>query len=238
MVVATSVNAGYYLAFPPSGFSLRWYAAFFNSPSFMTALVLSLEVAGVAAFFAALIGTPAAMAYVRSRGPFREPFRLLLLSPLVLPEILTAIALLFFFNLFFSGLRSLVPLVIGHTVLIVPFVFLTVTSALYNMPAQVDEAARTLGATPGRVFFRVTLPLIKSGIIAGTMLAFIISFDNVTMSLLLKAIGTSTLPIQLFDYLRLDFDPTAAAAASISVVFTLGIVVIIDRMFGLRALRF
>jgi len=84
----------------------------------------------------------------------------------------------------------------------------------------------------------VTFPLIKSGIVTGAMLAFIMSFDNVNISLLLKAIGTSTLPIQLFDYLRYDFDPTAAAASTISVGLTMLIVLAIDRIYGLRAVRF
>jgi putative spermidine/putrescine transport system permease protein len=123
-------------------------------------------------------------------------------------------------------------------VITLPFVFLAVASALYNMPPSVEEAARTLGADPWRVFSRVTLPLIRSGVITGALLAFIMSFDNVNISLLLKPVGTSTLPIQLFDYLRYDFDPTAAAASTISVALTMTLLIVIDRIYGLRAVRF
>jgi putative spermidine/putrescine transport system permease protein len=130
------------------------------------------------------------------------------------------------------------PLVIGHVVITLPFVFLSVTSALYNMPAAVEEAAFTLGAGARTTFRRITFPLIKSGIATGAMLAFIISFDNVNISLFLKSMGSSTLPIQLFDYLRYDFDPTAAAVSTISVIMTLIVLFLIDRLYGLRAVRF
>jgi len=123
-------------------------------------------------------------------------------------------------------------------VITLPFVFLTVTSALYNMPPSIEEAARTLGAGTWRTFLRVTLPLIRSGVITGALLAFIMSFDNVNISLLLKSVGTTTLPIQLFDYLRYDFDPTAAAASTVSVALTMSLLVVIDRIYGLRAVRF
>ena len=169
---------------------------------------------------------------------YREQFRLVLVAPILLPEVLTGIALLFFFNQVYTGTKTLLPLVVGHIVITLPFVFLTVTSTLHNMPASVEEAARTLGANTWQRFARITLPLIKSGVLSGAMLAFIISFDNVNISLLLKAIGTTTLPIQLFDYLRYDFDPTAAAASTVSIAVTMTILLVIDRVYGLRAIRF
>ncbi|MGH8702002.1 MAG: ABC transporter permease [Burkholderiales bacterium] len=238
IVILASVNAGEYLAFPPQGFSLRWYVSFFNSEAFTSAFVRSVIVALTAAGLASVIATPAAIFYVRHLRAGREQYRLTLLAPLLLPEVLTSIALLFFFNQYFFGTRTLAPLVIGHVVITIPFVFLTVTSALYNMPAGVEEVARTLGAGGWTAFRRVTFPLIKSGIVTGAMLAFIMSFDNVNISLLLKPLGTSTLPIQLFDYLRYDFDPTAAAVSTISVTLTLFVVFLIDRIYGLRAVRF
>ena len=238
IVILTSINPGEYLAFPPSGFSLRWYKAFFQATQFTQAFWFSIWLGVAAAFLAAAFGTPAAIFYVRYLRVAREQFRFAVLSPILLPEVLTAIALLFFFNQVFGGTRSVLPLLIGHVVITLPFVFLTVSTALYNMPPAVEEAARTLGATPWRGFLRVTLPLIRSGVITGALLAFIMSFDNVNISLLLKPVGTSTLPIQLFDYLRYDFDPTAAAASTISVALTMSLLIVIDRIYGLRAVRF
>jgi len=238
IVIPMSLNAGEYLTFPPQGLSLRWYVAFLNSEQFTTAFVRSVGVAFAVAILASAIATPAALFYVRYMRSGREKFRLTMLAPMLLPEVLTSIALLFFFNQLFFGTGTLAPLVIGHIVITIPFVFLTVTSALYNMPAGVEEAARTMGAGAWTAFRRVTFPLVKSGIVTGAMLAFIMSFDNVNISLLLKPLGTSTLPIQLFDYLRYDFDPTAAAVSTISLSLTLTVVFLIDRIYGLRAVRF
>lgn len=238
IVILTSINSAEYLSFPPTGISLRWYAAFFTARQFTEAFWFSIWLGMAAAFFAALFGTPAAIFYVRYLRSAREQFRFALLSPILLPEVLTAIALLFFFNQLFGGTRTVLPLLIGHVVVTLPFVFLTVTAALYNMPASVEEAARTLGAGPWRSFFRITLPLIRSGVVTGALLAFIMSFDNVNISLLLKSVGTSTLPIQLFDHMRYDFDPTSAAASTISVVLTMSLLIVIDRIYGLRAVRF
>lgn len=238
IVVLASLNAGEYLKFPPDGLSLRWYWSFFNNQPFMDAFQLSFRVAATASVCATLIGTAAALYYVRFAGRWREGFRFTVLGPLLLPEILTAIALLFFYYQIGVGTRSPVGLQLGHVLITTPFVFLSVCSALYNISPSLEEAARSLGASPATTFRRVTLPLIKPGVITGAMFAFIISFDLFNMSLLLKGIGSTTLPIQLFDYLRWDFDPTAAAVSTVSIVMTLTVVLVTDRLVGLRAIRF
>ena len=238
IVVIVSLNSGEWLKVPPEGVSLRWYAAFLSSKPFMDATRLSLILATVATIVATLIGVPAALFYVRHARRWREAFRLVALSPLLLPEILTAIALLFLYYQVGLGTKTVAGLYLGHVVICVPFVFLQVTSALYNLSPALEEAARSLGADSFTAFRRVTLPLIKPGVIAGALFAFIISFDNVSISLLLKGVGTTTLPLQLFDYLQWDFDPTAAAASTLSILFTLGAVLLVDRLIGLKALRF
>ena len=115
---------------------------------------------------------------------------------------------------------------------------MNVATSLFNFDRSMEEAARSLGAGRFTTFRRITLPMIKPGVITGCLFAFIISFDIFNISLLLKGIGTSTLPIQLFDYLRWDFDPTAAAVSSISIVLTLIVILLLDRFVGLRSLRF
>jgi putative spermidine/putrescine transport system permease protein len=238
IVVIASFNSGKYLKFPPEGFSLRWYANFFGSQPFMDATLLSFVLAVVAAAVATVIAVPAALYYVRHAGRWRETFRMLTLAPLLLPEILTAIALLFFYYQIGIGTKSALGLYLGHVVICIPFFFLQVTSALYNISPSLEEAARSLGATSWTSFRRVTLPLIKPGVINGALFAFIISFDNVSISLLLKGVGTTTLPMQVFDYLRWDFDPTTAAASTVSIAMTLGAVILVDRLVGLRAMRY
>ena len=129
-------------------------------------------------------------------------------------------------------------LVVGHILVTLPYVFTNVASSLFNYDASIEQAARSLGATPRTAFRRITLPLIKPGIITGALFAFVISFDLFNMSLLLKGIGMTTLPLQLFDYLRWDFDPTAAAVSTVSIVLTFTVVFWVDRVVGLRSLRF
>jgi putative spermidine/putrescine transport system permease protein len=118
-----------------------------------------------------------------------------------------------------------------------PYVFLTISSTLYNFDISLEEAARTLGANKLKTFFKITMPLIKSGLIAGGMFAFIVSWGQFAISLLLAGMGLTTLPIQLFDYVRWSFDPTAAAAAAISILLALIAVVTVQRLAGLESLR-
>lgn len=238
LIVLMSLNAGEFLAFPPKGISLRWYAALFENEGFMRAIRTSLLVAVVATLSSSVLGTAAALYFVRHGGRYRDRLRLLLMMPLMLPEILTAIALLFFLYATGIGTRTIAGLLIGHTLITLPYVFMNVSASLYNFDRSIEQAARSLGASPLTAFRRVTLPLIKPGIITGALFAFIVSFDLFNMSLLLKGVGMSTLPLQLFDYLRWDFDPTAAAVSSVSIVLTLAVVLLIDRLVGLRSIRF
>lgn len=238
LIVLMSLNAGEFLAFPPQGLSLRWYVALFNNESFMRAIRTSLIVACVATTVSLVVGTAAALYFVRHGGRYREPLRLLLMLPLMLPEILSAIALLFFLYATGIGTKTMFGLLVGHVLITLPYVFMNVSASLYNFDRSIEQAARSLGAGAFTVFRRVTLPLIKPGIITGALFAFIISFDLFNMSLLLKGIGMTTLPIQLFDYLRWDFDPTAAAVSSVSILLTFTLVLVIDRVVGLRSLRF
>ncbi|RST50050.1 ABC transporter permease [Variovorax sp. MHTC-1] len=238
IIVLMSLNAGEFMSFPPQGISLRWFGALFVNEAFMRAIRSSLLLASAATLTSSVIGIAGALYVVRYAQRLREPLRMLLMMPLMLPEILTAIALLFFLYASGIGTRTMFGLVVGHVLVTLPYVFTNVASALYNQDASLEQAARSLGASPWRAFVRVTLPLIKPGIITGALFAFVISFDLFNMSLLLKGIGMTTLPLQLFDYLRWDFDPTAAAVSTVSIVLTLVVVVWVDRTVGLRSLRF
>ncbi|MDB5829704.1 MAG: potI [Variovorax sp.] len=238
IIVLMSFNAGEILSFPPQGLSLRWFGALFANEAFMRAIGTSLKIATIATLCSTVIGVAGALYVVRYATRFREGLRMMLMMPLMLPEILTAIALLFFLYASGIGTKTMFGLLVGHVLVTLPYVFTNVASTLYNQDASLEQAARSLGATPLRAFARVTLPLIKSGIITGMLFAFVISFDLFNMSLLLKGIGMTTLPLQLFDYLRWDFDPTAAAVSTLSIVLTLAAVVVIDRTVGLRSLRF
>jgi putative spermidine/putrescine transport system permease protein len=238
VVVGASFNAGNFLTFPPQGLSLRWYVTFFNNDVFMRAIRTSLWVAAVATVFSSVIGTMAAIYYVQHAGRWKEAVRLAMLSSLLLPEVLTAISLLFFFYAIGIGTQTMVGLIVGHVLITLPFVFINVSASLESFDTSWDMAARSLGANRWTRFWRVMLPLIKPGVIGGALFAFIISFDIFTISFLLKGIGTSTLPIQLFDYLRTNFTPEAAAVSTLSITLTLCVVILSEKVLGLRIHRF
>ena len=236
IVVIAAFNSGEYLRFPPEGFSLRWFRAFLDSETFVESFVFSVKLALIVTVLATLIGTAAAFYIVRNSGRYRSVLQLLMISPLPVPAILTGIALLIFFYAVGMGGNSFLNLIIGHTLISLPYVFLTVSTVLVGFNRSLEEAARNLGAGPWVTFFRITLPIIKGGIISGAVFAFITSFDQFPISLLLAGVGTTPLPLQLFDYLRFSFDPTAAAVSTLSIVMTVAVVLVTERLVGLESL--
>jgi putative spermidine/putrescine transport system permease protein len=238
IIVVAAFNSGAYLTFPPEGFSLRWFETFVRSRSFTRSLYFSLELAALATVLSTALGTAAALYVTRARGRLLDLVRLLMIAPLPVPGILTGIALLIFFYAVGLGTKGFPELVIGHTLICLPFVFLVVTAVLVGFDRTLEEAARNLGAGPWTTFRRVTLPLIKGGVISGAIFAFITSYDEFNISLLLHGVGTTPLPIQLFDFLRFSFDPTAAVAGTISIAMALVVVLITQRLVGLESLYF
>ncbi len=239
LVVLLSFSGGEFLALPMQGVSLRWFGALFTNSRFYDAAAYSFGLALVSALVNGVIGTLAAIYAVRfAPARFANSLRVLMSAPLMVPEILTAIALLFFFFEIGIGNRWSVAIQIGHILVTFPYVFLNVASALFNFDRSQEEAARSLGADGWLTFRRITLPSIKPGVITGCLFAFVISFDIFNISLLLKSVGSNTLPLELFDYLRFNFDPTAAAVATVSIVISFAAVLIVDRTVGLRSLRF
>lgn len=238
IVVIASFNAGNYLRFPPQGFSLRWFRHFAETASFTRSFFFSLRLAAIVTVIATTIGTAAALYVARTAKRYREFLRVLMIAPLPVPAIITGVALLIFFYAIHVGTHGAFGLVVGHTLICLPYVFLIVGTVLANFDRSLEEAARNLGAGPWTTFRRVTLPIIKGGIISGAVFAFITSYDEFSISLLLGGVGTTPLPIQLFDYLRFSFDPTAAVAGVISIAMALLAVLVTERLVGLESLYY
>jgi putative spermidine/putrescine transport system permease protein len=236
IVVLAAFNAGEYLTFPPQGLSLRWFENFFASRAFMRALSYSLRLALGVTLVATVLGTLASLYVVRHAARVRDFLRVLFVSPLAFPSILTGIALLIYFYALGVGTRGGIGLFVGHVLVSTPFVFISVSAVLVRFDTAVEEASRSLGAGAFTTFRRVTLPIIKGGVVSGAVLAFITSFDQFPISLLLKGVGTTPLPIQLFDYLRFSFDPTAAAASTVSVAIAVAAVILTERLVGLGSI--
>ncbi len=232
IVLVFSFNRGETLTFPPQGLSLRWFRYLAGRHEFISATLVSLKLALLASVLSIVLGVSAALALVRERLPGKDWLEGLIMSPLVLPGIITGVALLQFFTL--TGLVSpMTRLVLGHTVLCIPYAVRSVASRLYSIDPRLEEASRILGAGPWRTFRRVTLPLLRPGIVAAFLFTFITSFDNVVVSLYLIGSETVTLPIRILTYLEWQFDPSIAAISTIFISLTVVAVVVGERTMGL-----
>ncbi len=234
VVAVFSLNPTPFIQFPPVGVTTRWFAKFWASPEFTSSLLLSLEVAFATLALSMLMGGAAALALARGRLPGARFLTALFLAPLMLPAILTGLALFQVLLAFGIG-RPVWALVLGHTVVAVPYVIRTTLAVLADFDRRIEEAAAVLGASPARVYWEVTLPLIRPGIFAGGVFAFITSFDQFPISLFLVTPGSETLPVVMFNYMKFDLDGTIAAASMVSILLALTVVFIIDRLVGLRA---
>ncbi|SLN15971.1 ABC transporter permease [Roseisalinus antarcticus] len=180
------------------------------------------------------LGTMAALALVRGNLPFSGALSALFVSPLMVPSILTGLAIFQMFYLTDLG-RGFWALLIAHIAVKIPYTIRTVTAVLTDFDRSLEDAAASLGATPWEVFREVTMPLIKPGVIAGAMFGFIVSFDQFEVSLFLVAPNSTTLPIHMFNYLRFNFDPTIAAASLVTLVMATVAVLVMERLMGLQS---
>lgn len=218
IVVIISFSAAPFLQFPPPGLSLRWYSNLFNDPGWTSSLLVSLEVLVPSAVLATVLGTAASYALVRGSVPGARLMQACLLLPIVVPGIITAAALFGAFRgLGLNG--TLTGLIIGHTVLTLPYVVATVTAALRSLDPRLEAAAATMGASPAVAFRRVTLPLLAPGVLSGLLFAMVVSFDELIVSLFVSSARVRPVPVQMWSNLRGDFDPTIAAIATICFLF-------------------
>ena len=231
IVVVISFSADSFIVFPPSGFSLRWYERAFANPVLMQGLQLSALLALVVAMLSLLVGLPAAYAISRGSVPGAAALKAFFLAPLLLPTLVIGLALLMTLQPW--RLTATLPgLALGHMVVTVPFVIRLMVTTFSTLPEEVEAAAASLGASPWRVFRRVTLPLALPGLGASAFLAFLLSFDETVISLFLSGPRASTLPVEMVRYVEGRTDPLVAALSVILIVGTLGVVLIVERLVG------
>ena len=233
VVLAVSFTATNVPDFPPSAVSLRWYGQALASELFRTALLTSVLLGLAAAAVSSVIGTAAALAIARHRFPGRAVIEALLLSPLVVPGVMLGIALLIAYAAW--GLREAgLRLLLAHVLLTLPYCTRTAMVSLARLPPDFEQAAETLGAGRWQVFWHITLPLIRPGILAGALFSFVVSFDNVPVSIFLVGSEGTTLPLAIISYLEYNFDPSVAAVSSMLIVSMLGMAIVLERVSGLR----
>jgi putative spermidine/putrescine transport system permease protein len=231
VVVPLSFSGDNYLNFPPSTWSLRWYRQILAEPRILSAFWTSSLLAFTTMLCSIVIGLPAAYVIVRTRMPGRDALASLFTAPLLLPSIVLALAILIVFASL-GLLGTFQGLLAGHLVVTLPYAIRVLTTALSNQSLACEEAASTLGAPPFTVFRRVTFPLIMPGIVATAALCFLVSFDEVVLSLFLSGPRLATLPVEMFHYVETKADPLIAAVSVLLVGITLGIVIVVDRTVG------
>jgi len=225
IVVPISFSAAEFISFPPVGFSLRWYELFFTSGQWQNAAINSFMVAVGATVLATILGTMASIGVMRLSKRLATPITMTFLLPLMMPSIVTAIALYSgYARIGISG--TIFGLSLAHAILGLPFVLINVSAALQKMDWRTENAARSLGASPIRAFFLVTLPAIRPGIVAGAAFAFLTSFDDVVVALFMSGIDATTLPVQMWNGIRFEISPAVAAASSILLAFSCIVVAI------------
>ena len=231
VIIPLSFNSGTFLVYPLQGFSLRWYEEFFSAAEWLRALKNSLIIAPAATVLAMVFGTLASIGL--TRGEFRGKALLMgiLISPMVVPVVIVAVASYLFFAPLGLG-NSYISLILVHAVLGVPFVIITVTATLQGFNQNLVRAAASLGAPPLTAFFRVTLPLIAPGVISGALFAFATSFDEVVVTLFLAGPEQATIPRQMFSGIRENLSPTIAAAATLLIGFSVVMLLTLEWLRG------
>ncbi|MEN3350729.1 MAG: putative spermidine/putrescine transport system permease protein, partial [Bradyrhizobium sp.] len=224
--------------FPPAALTWRWYVNAWDKPEFFRGLITSLQIAMFAAAIGVPIGTAAALAIVRGEFPGKQAISALLLAPLAVPGVVAGSGLYMFYVLAENTLDRDIKattegLVAAHVLLTIPWTVRLVVASLQGLDRAAEEAAANLGASPFTVFRRITLPMMRPGIVAAAMFSFIQSFENLDLSLLLVGPGRITLPVAMLNYLEFRIDPTLAAVATVQILIVGVLMVVTDRFVKL-----
>lgn len=208
------------LRLDPEGYSLQHYRDFFTNPDWQQPLWNSVKIAPAATLLSVSLGTLAAIGLSQSHVPFKGAIMAILISPMIVPLIISAAGMYFFYSRI--GLQgTYLGVVLAHAALGIPFVIITVTATLVGFDKSLTRASANLGADPVTTFFRVQMPLILPGVISGGLFAFITSFDEVVVVLFVGSAGQKTLPWQMFIGLREQISPTILAVATILVIISI-----------------
>ena len=233
VIVIASFTPTALITFPPKGFSLKWYTNIFHSSThFMEGLANSLKLGLIATGVDVFAGVFAALSVCRYDFKGKNVMLNYFTSPMYVPSVAFAFVLLQVYSQI-GGIPGMVRLLIGHLVIILPYIIRNTVSVLHVFNWTLEDAATSLGASPAQVFFKITLPLAKPGVLAGALLAFLSSFDEVALSSLLYTPKFVTLPIRIMNYMELTFDPTLAAISTLLILASLLLIVLMEKFVGL-----
>lgn len=219
IVIPISFNDSNFLHFPPKGFSVKWYTYYFHDKAWLSATWLSVRVGIFTMILATVLGTIASFGLVRGNFPGKNLLNAFIASPMIVPIIIISIAIYSVFSQF-KLIGSVFGLVLAHTVLAIPFVVSNVSAVLRTFDISLEHASINLGASKLTTFFRVVLPNIKSGVISGALFAFIISFDELVVTMFIAGVN-HTLPTKMFSDIRTEIDPTIAAISTLIIILSI-----------------
>ncbi|MEL7625137.1 MAG: ABC transporter permease [Clostridiales bacterium] len=233
VIILASFSPTALVVFPPKGFSLEWYLRIFSSSTnFVSGFINSIQIAVAATAVDIFLGVTASLAVSRYSFKGRDGLVAFFTSPMYVPSITFAFVLLQIFSAIGSipgGLR----IFLGHLVIVLPYILRNTLAVLSTFNWTLEDAASSLGANPLQVFFKVTLPLIKPGVIAGALLSFLYSFDEAVLGSLLSSPKFITLPIRIMNYMEFSFDPTLAAISTVLILFSFAAILLLERFLGL-----
>lgn len=235
VIIGASFGTDAFLKFPPTGVTLAWYEKMLGLEEFVRPLWVSLRLGIVTAVLAAIAGSLAAFSLARAPELRRYGVEAAILLPIVLPSLVVGLALLVLFNLL--GISNpWATLILGHAAVTMPLVFQTSAALAGTLDRNLEFAAMTLGARPRTVIARIVLPLLRPALVAGSIMAFAISFDEFVISILLSQGGVTTFPVALFTYMRFSVNPTLAAISTALIIGTCMVVFALHRLIGLETL--
>jgi putative spermidine/putrescine transport system permease protein len=234
VVVPVAFSSSSLLQFPPPGWSLRWFREFFESSTWISATITSVQAGVIVSILSTCFGLGLAITFDRFRFPGRTILKAIIIAPLVVPVIIIAVGLYcLYLKLGING--SFLGLVIGHTVITLPYSVVVIGAALAESDRRLENAAVGLGATWPRAFIEVTLPLISPSLIVSALFGYLISFDEVVIAIFVTGPSTVTLPRRLWDGIRFDLEPTIAAVATLLIAVS-GLILLLNALLR-RALR-
>ena len=233
VIIPMSFTSTSFLIFPPQGFSWQWYAEYFGRRDWTGPTLLSFQVAASVALLSTVIATPAAIGLVRGNFWEKRLLHVIIVTPLVVPVIITGIAVYFSLSPF-KLVGTPIGLILAHTVLALPRQVIVISAVVRGFDRSLELAALSLGASRLKTFWFVTLPLLSHGIAAGAVVAFVTSFDEVIITIFISGTSAVTLPRRMWDSVRLEYDPIIAAVASLLISFAV-VVVALGMLFRRRS---
>lgn len=224
-IVALSFGSSQWLAFPPPGWTLRWYHELLADPRWLAAMLTSAKIAALTTICAVTLGLLTSFALVRGSFRGRETLRAAFLTPMILPVVVIGVALYaFFLRIGLNG--TLTGFVIAHTILALPFAIIPISNALEAFDKSIEDAAIVCGASPWEARLRVTLPGIRHGLFAGAIFSFLLSWDEVVVAIFMASPTLQTLPVRIWGSLRQDLSPVIAAASALLVLLTICLMIV------------